>query len=542
MKQYSKKNRTSYLSGLAAILVSTVFSVVLQFFKGDVLDAALAGETTAAVRWVALLLVFILGESLFYYLYACLAARFVTGCTRMLKQDIFKSILRRSYVSYKQHPQGWYVSKYTNEADNIQESYFQMLPLLGQILLKVTFVGAALFLLDTRIAVLTLVLLTTPLYLPKLIEKQLQNAQQEKIRAVEAVLTRVQNWLSGFEILKNFSVEQNVFQKFGEANNRAMKAMYRNAAWRAKSQLLTSLISYLSYFVILAFSAFLVWRGDFSAGDFFVAIGMIDQLSYPLISLADILRALISIRPACQSMQRFLAEGDTPAGTHPLRAVHREICYDAVTFAYPGASRPILQDVTYTMRKGCRYLLKGPSGCGKTTAVNLLLRYYDVDSGRITADGVPRSDYDSTYGCVTVVRQDAVLFHDSLRNNLTLYQDVAEEKLLEALHAVELDKFASREALASVIAENGANLSGGEKKRICLARALLRDTDVLILDEPLANLDAATAARIEDLLLSIRGKIVLVVSHQFTQEKLRKFDGVIEFHAAAEAPLCALRA
>lgn len=542
MKQYSKKNRTSYLSGLAAILVSTVFSVVLQFFKGDVLDAALAGETTAAVRWAALLLVFILGESLFYYLYACLAARFVTGCTRMLKQDIFKSILRRSYVSYKQHPQGWYVSKYTNEADNIQESYFQMLPLLGQILLKVTFVGAALFLLDTRIAVLTLVLLTTPLYLPKLIEKQLQNAQQEKIRAVEAVLTRVQNWLSGFEILKNFSVEQNVFQKFGEANNRAMKAMYRNAAWRAKSQLLTSLISYLSYFVILAFSAFLVWRGDFSAGDFFVAIGMIDQLSYPLISLADILRALISIRPACQSMQRFLAEGDTPAGTHPLRAVHREICYDAVTFAYPGASRPILQDVTYTMRKGCRYLLKGPSGCGKTTAVNLLLRYYDVDSGRITADGVPLSDYDSTYGCVTVVRQDAVLFHDSLRNNLTLYQDVAEEKLLEALHAVELDKFASREALASVIAENGANLSGGEKKRICLARALLRDTDVLILDEPLANLDAATAARIEDLLLSIRGKIVLVVSHQFTQEKLRKFDGVIEFHAAAEAPLCALRA
>ena len=269
---------------------------------------------------------------------------------------------------------------------------------------------------------------------------------------------------------------------------------------------------------------------------------MIDQLSYPLISLADILRALISIRPACQSMQRFLAEGDTPAGTHPLPAVHREICYDAVTFAYPGASRPILQDVTYTMRKGCRYLLKGPSGCGKTTAVNLLLRYYDVDSGRITADGVPLSDYDSTYGCVTVVRQDAVLFHDSLRNNLTLYQDVAEEKLLEALHAVELDKFASREALASVIAENGANLSGGEKKRICLARALLRDTDVLILDEPLANLDAATAARIEDLLLSIRGKIVLVVSHQFTQEKLRKFDGVIEFHAAAEAPLCARRA
>ena len=148
-----------------------------------------------------------------------------------------------------------------------------MLPLLGQILLKVTFVGAALFLLDTRIAVLTLVLLTTPLYLPKLIEKQLQNAQQEKIRAVEAVLTRVQDWLSGFEILKNFSVEQNVFQKFGEANNRAMKAMYRNAAWRAKSQLLTSLISYLSYFVILASPPFWYGAGISPQGTFLWRLG-----------------------------------------------------------------------------------------------------------------------------------------------------------------------------------------------------------------------------------------------------------------------------
>lgn len=534
MKQYQKRNRLYYFAALAAIVASTSFAVTLQFFKGDVLDAALAGEVSAAIRWIVLLLAFILCENFFFFLYDRFTAKFVTECTKMLKQDIFKSILQRSYVSYKEHPEGWYISKYTNEADSIKDYYFQMLPLLCQILLKVVFVSAALFLLDARIAVLTLLLLTTPLYVPKLIEKPLQAAQSMQIQTVESVLTCMQDWLSGFEIVKNFSVEHSILKKFEAVNDRSMAAMFHNATWRAGSQLLTSLISYLSYFVILAASAKLVLSGAFSAGDFFVAIGMIDQLSYPLISLADIFRALISIRPTCRSMQHFLAESDSSAGSRALKAVRHEIRYDSVTFSYPNTAEPVLRNLTFTIQRGGRYLLRGPSGCGKTTAINLLLKYYSADSGEIFIDGVPLSAFDSTYDCMTVVRQEAVLFHDSLRNNLTLYQDVEDEKLFQVLHAVELDKFANREALSSAITENGANLSGGEKKRICLARALLRDTDVLILDEPLANLDDATASKIEDLLLSMQGKTLLVVSHQFTQQKLHRFDGVLDFNTFTE--------
>ena len=131
---------------------------------------------------------------------------------------------------------------------------------------------------------------------------------------------------------------------------------------------------------------------------------------------------------------------------------------------------------------------------------------------------------------MTVVRQEAVLFHDSLRDNLTMYQDIPDEKLIEMLQTLGLSKFAGKESLDGMIAENGANLSGGEKKRICLARALLRDTDILILDEPLANLDDTTAGMIEDLLLSIEGKLLLVVSHQFTEEKLSAFDCVLNLN------------
>ena len=121
------------------------------------------------------------------------------------------------------------------------------------------------------------------------------------------------------------------------------------------------------------------------------------------------------------------------------------------------------------------------------------------------------------------------MFHDTLRSNLTMYRDIPDKRLLDMLNKLGLEKFSSKASLDAVISENGANLSGGEKKRICLARALLRDTEVLILDEPLANLDDKTAGKIEDLLLSITGKTMIVVSHQFTESKIGAFDQVLCF-------------
>ena len=526
MKNYHKRNRAAFFGALFCILLSNAFAVVLQFFKGDVLDHAVAGEIHTTVRYMLLLISFILGEVLFFYLYKRCTARYVVGCTRLLRRDVFESILRRPYTEYRERQQGEYIAKLTNEADAIRERRFQMLPTFFDILSKIVFVSAALFLLDWRLALITLALLSTPLYIPKLIEKRLQNAQTEYLKAVEDTLKKVDDWLRGFEIIKNFSVEKQIQKRFDDSNDHAMEKLRKDTTLGAVSQLVTTLISYLSYFIVLVFAAWLVLKGEFTAGDFFVAIGMIDQLSYPLISLAEIIRQLAAIRPACEAMERFIRKAPDEAGGNALQGVTDEIRYRDVSFAYPNGT-PILSHFDFCAKRGKKYLMQGPSGCGKTTAVNLLLRYHDVCDGDITVDGVPIAAYASTYGCITVVRQEAVLFCDTLRNNLTMFSEIPDETLIAVLRDLGLSRFADPELLDSVIAENGANLSGGEKKRICLARALLRDTDVLILDEPLANLDDATAGRIEDLLLSIEGKLLLVVSHQFSSEKLWQFDGVL---------------
>ncbi len=528
MKKYQKKNRNYFVSALASILISTLFAVVLQFFKGEVLDYAVAGKMQEAVRYAVLLISFILCEVLTYFCYRQFSARFVIGCTGELKHDIFESILNRNFVSFKERTQGEYIAIYTNEADTIKERRFNMLPMFWEILFKIIFVSAALFLLDWRIAIITIALLTTPLYIPKMIEKRLQNAQTACLQAIEENLAKVNDWFAGFEIIKNYSIEKKVMEKFKTVNDKSMEKLLRDTQLGAVSQLITTLISYLSYFIVLVYAAWLVLKGNFSAGDFFVAIGMIDQLSYPLISLAGIIQQLIAIKPACASMEQFLKNPDQTNTDSSLKEFRSEIKFSDVCFAYDNR-QPIIENFNLTIQKGKRYLFRGPSGCGKTTTVNLLLRYFDTTGGSIEIDDVPLSRIGSTYGCMTVVRQEATLFHDTLRNNLTMYQAVAESRIVEVLSSVGLGKFGNTDSLNSMVTENGANFSGGEKKRICLARALLRDTDILILDEPLANLDAETAERIEDLLLSIKGKTIIVVSHQFTEDKLKSFHRTVDF-------------
>lgn len=527
MKKYIRNNRSVFIGAIVCVLIGTISATILQFFKGNLLDYAIAGNVNNAIKYAALLIGFILLEIGFHYCYDRLIARFVVNCTRELKADLFESILRRDYVTYKAKQQGEYIAKYTNDVQLINEMLFSMLPRFVEISSRVVLVSIALFWLDWRIAIVAIFLLTMPLYIPKLIEKSLHSAQMDYVTAVEQNLAMVTDWLSGFEIVKNFSIERSVATSFSGTNDYAAEKMLHRQQLGNIANLITSLMSYISYFIILALAAYLVLIGDFSAGNFFVAVGMVDQLSYPLISLSGIIGQLVSVKPTCREMEAFLAEVSlkegNPCNTHLLN----EIRFDQVGFSYE-KDKQLLHDFNLRIERDKRYLLKGPSGCGKTTVINLLLRYYDTDTGRITVDGEPIDSFFDMYPLITVVRQDAILFHDTLRNNLTMFQDIPDDKLIHLLKSLELGKYASVSSLDAVISEGGSNYSGGEKKRICLARALLRDTEMLILDEPLGNLDDETARAIESLLLSIRDRTLLVVSHQFSSDKIGAFDTVLE--------------
>lgn len=529
MEKYIKRNWKSLLVAIVFSILASIFAVRVQFLKGDVLDYALLKNFDNTLRYGLYLGVFIILELSFFYLYDRIRGRFAVDSIKQIKIDYFNSLLNKDFPSFLKKKQGEYIAQYTNEMEIIKNQYFSTIPMFAEITIKIIVVSISLFILDYRIAIVTLLLLTMPLYVPKLVEKRLQNAQMEFVNQFENHIKKITDWLNGFEIIKNFSIEKNIREKFIESNDITMEKNLNKKQMGYLARTLSALLSYFSHFIILVFAAYLVLNGEFTAGDFFIAVGMIDQLSYPIISLSYFIQDLISVKPVNNSILEFIKERPARNGSIEIsKKDFKEIVFDEVFFGYEDNGY-ILEDLNMKFTQNRRYLLQGVSGSGKTTSMNLLLGYYEPSSGVVKINSVPVSEIKNLNEIITVMRQDAILIQDTLKKNISMYQDISDEKVIEVLSKVGLDNYANHESLYMEVDEGGTNLSGGEKRRVTLARSLLRETPILILDEPLANLDDKNMISIENQLLSIVDRTLIIISHQFSTENINKLDEVIEF-------------
>ena len=313
-----------------------------------------------------------------------------------------------------------------------------------------------------------------------------------------------------------------IARKFRESNEEVSEKLFRFKKVTYLSKTITALLSYMSHFIVIVATAALVLNGDFSAGDFFIAVGLIDQLSYPIIAISAYLQEYLSTKPVAKKLESLFEQA--PAGSERTIEISqiKSVAFRHVCFGYEDAS-PILNDFSLKVNAGEKCIITGQSGSGKSTSMNLLLGYYEPQSGEILIN-------DSNAFCVkqlnekiAIMRQDPVLFNDTLRNNLTMYRDMCDDELIALLQKLNLHKFATPEGLDSMIREGGSNLSGGERKRIALARTLLRKAPITIVDEPLANVDSETAEKIEDILAELSGGIVFVITHHFSDDKKKAF-------------------
>lgn len=529
MKKYIKRNWKPLVLAFLFSTLAAMFAVRVQFLKGDVLDYALAKNTDNTLRYGLYLGLFIILELGFFYLYDLCKGKFAVNSIKEIRFDYFQSILSREYPEFLKEKQGEYIARYTNQMELIENQYFSTIPLLAEILIKILMVSIFLFILDYRLAIVTLVLLTTPLYIPKLVEKRLERAQVEFVNQFENHIKSITDWLSGFEVIKNFSIENTIREKFEKSNELTMHKNLKKKEMGYLTRSISALLSYFSHFIILVFAAYLVLKGDFTAGNFFVAVGMIDQLSYPIISLSYFIQDFISIKPVNKSILEFINKKPIRHGSIEIPIEDfNSILFEDISFSYDEKD-PILRNLNLKLMKNKQYLLQGPSGSGKTTSMNLLLDYYKASSGDIKINNIQISEIKNLNSLITVLRQDATLFQDTLRNNITMYQSISDEKIISILSKVGLASYANHEKLDMTINERGTNLSGGEKRRVTLARSLLRETPILILDEPMANLDEENAKAIETLILAIKDRTVIIISHQFSKENIKNLDEVIDF-------------
>ena len=529
MATYLIKNIRYFIFIIVFGMSAACVGVVVQFLKGSVLDSALEFDFDSTLVYILLLFALIAAEIILYWLCLKISNSFVVKCMKDLKCDFFSSLLNQNYIKFREKSESEYVSTYTKSMEVIENSWFRTLPIFVEILSRVVFVSAGLFILDWRLAIVTLFLLSTPIYIPKLIEAKLINSQNKAVASIEKNIEHFTEWMQAFETIKNFNISSKIRKMYQDSIQNAAHDDLANRNLSTVSRIIMMCISYFSYFIVIAFSAYLVFDGTFSAGSFFIAIGMIDQLSYPLISLSGLVQNIVSVKDIANNLQPLDAN---QLEIYPALNSNEKydsidfndsILFDNVSFSYPESNEKLLSNFTLKLPKGSKTLITGASGKGKTTLLNLLFSYYQPSKGSVTIDGQNVHNL-SVYHMNTIVRQEPHLFADTVRNNLTLYSDMEDETLIRVLSHVNLQKMANVDGLNKQIELGGKNLSGGEKKRISLARALLRNSPILLLDEPLANLDEANIDSLEDLILSIKDRTVIVVSHHFSHDKLCAFD------------------
>ena len=520
MKKYISSSFWFVFFSILCALFASLITIGSQFLKGMLLDSVLDKNQNAAIYFGLILTLTVLLEILFYYGFDIYRSKFSTRIAFALRRDFVSSVFSKSFPVFSNKQSGEYISEFTNTIRLINDSYVAVIPLLIEVIIKSLFVTISLFILDYRIALITVILLTAPLYVPKLIEKRLQSLQKAELDSLERMVTLVTGWFRGFELIKNYSLEKIIRDKFGQSNNQTMCAAFSFRKLAALSRSISTLLSYISHLIILFIAAYFVLIGKFSAGTFFIAISLIDQLSYPILSTSEFIKELLSTKGIAKELVLLTESQEARKGVPIERNLVKNVNFVDVGFSFE-KGRTLLNKFNLEAHLGDHCLLRGKNGSGKTTAMNLLLDYYQPQFGKILINDIPVSQISNLYEIISIQRQDNVFFQDTLFNNLTLYQPITKETVISGLDSLGLYNYCNEVALEQMVAENGANFSGGEKRRFTLLREILQDKPILILDEPFANIDKESIIKIEEMINDQSERIIFLISHQPIEGELR---------------------
>lgn len=441
-----------------------------------------------------------------------------------LRREIKHKLTRLPLRYYDARTHGEILSRVTNDVDTISSSLQQSLTQL--ITALVTLVGVIIMMLAISPLLTLVVVLVLPVgfALTRIITKRSRKyfvGQQKNLGELNG---HIEEMLTGHKIIKAFSREKQSLEKFKQVNNR----LY-NAGWKAQfiSGIIMPMMSFLNnlgFVAVCALGGFLVGRGNMALGDLQAMIHYSRHFTQPITQTASIANILQATMAAAERVFEVLDEEeevpDNPNAPE-ISSVRGSVNFAGVQFGYDEGNL-LYENLDIDVHEGQTVAIVGPTGAGKTTLVNLLLRFYDVDAGRITVDGVDikeltRKDLREIFG---MVLQDTWLFHGPIRDNIAYGRlDASEEEVVQAAVAARADHFIRTlpEGYNTLLNEEATNISQGEKQLLTIARAILADPAILILDEATSSVDTRTEVLIQKAMAELmQGRTSFVIAHRLS--------------------------
>ena len=527
---YLKPHYYRLITVLIAAVLSTVFSIVSPKIMGlattSLFDSFLTGNGVN-YEFIAQILLTLSGlylaSALFGFIQQFIMASVAQNTVYALREDINQKLSRLPLKYFDTHTHGDTLSRVTNDLDNISTTLQQSITQL--ITASVTLVGILVMMLiiSPVMTLISLLILPISFMVTKAVAARSQKYFARQQKTLGELNGHVEEMYTGHVLVKAFGREATSIEKFSAINEQ----LY-DAGWKAQfiSGIIMPLMSFINnigYVLVCVFGGILVAGGSMQIGDVQAFIQYSKQFTHPIAQTASIANILQSTVASAERVFELLDEPEEiPDNANAVIKLPRgEVRFNNVRFGY-SEDDPLIENMNIEVAAGQTVAIVGPTGAGKTTLVNLLMRFYDISGGAITIDGVnimdlKRGDLRSIFG---MVLQDTWLFNGTIRDNIAYgYPDAPDEEIVRAAKAADADHFIRTlpDGYNTVLNEEASNISQGQKQLITIARAILADPAILILDEATSSVDSRTELLIQKAMGELmKGRTNFVIAHRLS--------------------------
>jgi len=441
-----------------------------------------------------------------------------------MRSEVEDKLNRLPLRYFDRQPRGELLSRVTNDIDNISQSLQQTMSQLLTSVLTVAFVVGMMFYISPGLALIALVTIPVTMFVAGMVMKRSQSQFITQWRRTGTLNVQIEEAFTGHSLVKVFGRQREVQASFEVDNDELFKASFMAQFLSGLIMPVMMFIANLNYVIIAVLGGLRVASGTMSLGDVQAFIQYSRQFTQPVTHVASMINLLQSGVASAERVFELLDAEEEPAedGITGTPAVAQgSVAFENVSFRYD-EDQPLIEDVSFHVDPGQTVAIVGPTGAGKTTLVNLIMRFYDLDAGRITLDGIDistmrREDLRSQIG---MVLQDTWLFRGTIRDNIAYGRPEAdEEDIVTAARATFVDRFvgALPGGYDTVIDDEGGTVSAGEKQLITIARAFLADPALLILDEATSSVDTRTELLVQHAMSALRAdRTSFVIAHRLS--------------------------
>ena len=528
--KYLFKYKLLFFTRVLTISLAALSVICFDFMMGFIVDIFSNGETEKFVPIILASIFLIILLFVTEYIDGYVMSSYIKNTVNYLRCDIFTKILNKDMKDFSLDNSGKYISILYNDIKIIEDS------LLNNIFLVISsfisFIISLLFLFSISPSIVIFIVIFGILgfVIPNALSKKLIIEKNNYSHNLEEITSVTKDLFSGFEVIKGFNIGSKINTIFKNSSNTVEST-------KKKCSILESIIKGFSlsfsvtvYLGVLILGGYLMYKGEISVGTAIIIIQLSTHIVGPVKTSISLINQIKSVSLIADKIDEILYDSCEDIEEVSLPKFENSIEIKNLDFSYTN-DRKALNNINLTFEKNKKYAIVGESGCGKSTLIKLLMRYYKDYNGDILIDNkdIHKIFSNDLYKNMSMIQQNVFMFDDSIKENIKLFANYSDEKVLSICNRSGLSNLISRlpDGINSLVGENGNKLSGGEKQRIAIARSLINNTKILILDESTSALDNETAYNLESSLLSINDLTLIVVTHKLIKNILLNYDEII---------------